>query len=52
MIPNDYFASIVYRQLMLQAKLNQQIHTIPKLKQGIDDVYVTVDFIYMGLVEL
>ena len=38
----------------LKAKVNQQIHTstIPKLKQGIDSVYVTIDFIYIGIVEL
>ena len=37
---------------LLKAKLNQQIHTILKQKQGIGYVYVTTDFICISWFEL
>ena len=38
--------------ILFEAKLYQQIHIITYLKQGISQVYVMVDFIYIDRVEL
>ena len=39
-------------QSNIKSEVNEQIHTIPKLKEGFDLVYVMVDFICIGFVDL
>ena len=40
---------VIGGQSNIKSEVNEQIHTIPKLKEGFDKVYVMVDFICIDL---